>query len=1044
MQRPEIADFTLARVGGLPVEAAGRLVLAATARLVETALAMESELQAAAPRVEEILYRLVPGTSGETERRRSILRFKRNVHNLRPWAEAADDLRCAVGACADGDDAAVLGRWVDLLKARQAVLAEAASTYDREVEAAGHSLADSLRDPELRRALALASPSLLADLLRKDDDCIPGSKRARSGLGYVARAALKTSPFSSLTTVSVSRFGGGLETQRPARMVRLANTISYSLAQTVARNPELAQGLGFEPNRGLQRAGDGAFALPKIEYGGADSFAWRTENWVKLRLDPARVPNLVGLLANPRTVGYSQLVELLAADGFAQPHAALVDLMNRSLLRPVVPPFAKLADAVRPHGGEALASAIEGLQRLVEAYAEASGPERLDLTLSMRQCIRRAFDACGASAPEWLDQASLVFEDVTCGDAEALPTSVREDLAQLAESLRPRIFRAKIYDYLYRHFVSRHGETGEVRDIVSFIREFMDRPEGGELWGRALAEDRMAMNVGHSMRTAVPSGDSASPPALTIFFQVVAESREALERGDYRIVLNQVAPGQGGLVGRFAPLFGNGLTALLEGWIDQLYAGRPVLEMPVMGEWNNLQAPQGLAGDTLRWYAEGSAPDRAGVDIGSLSLSVDTDSRTFVIRDPGGRTIAPAYLGTVPIPLAGGQYLRLFLRMVDPWLVDPEVGRTTGMGRDEESLEPVRHFPREESGRVVTRRACWRVDSAALPRRGQAQTPLAYMVELDRWRRANGIPDEVFVTIERAKLNTEHKARKPVWLHFASPHTLELLWSLAGSDARAFIMTEALPAQGQHWAGRVTEFAALAGWPEHRRAAPADEWLYLRVYPGSMERLDELCRRELAAAVEVARRTARMDRWFFIRYIDSRGPHLRLRLRVRRQDRDALAAELARHFADCHMETATYEPEYEKYGTGAEMLAAERNFEVSSESALDAWRDESKAREGVALAHMRDMVWRVFPDAHTRGQFLRNYARYWSQGRNVLPTPVRPASGTPLDGLVVDPETCFDFLHMHNNRLGIPPGDEASLAFALLAGAAVATASPSV
>ena len=44
------------------------------------------------------------------------------------------------------------------------------------------------------------------------------------------------------------------------------------------------------------------------------------------------------------------------------------------------------------------------------------------------------------------------------------------------------------------------------------------------------------------------------PPAATVFFQLAATSPEAVERGDYKLVVNQVCQDQGGLLGRFADL----------------------------------------------------------------------------------------------------------------------------------------------------------------------------------------------------------------------------------------------------------------------------------------------------------------------------------------------------------------------------------------------------------------------------------------------------------------------------------------------------------
>ncbi|MFF9345837.1 lantibiotic dehydratase [Streptomyces sp. NPDC014734] len=141
--------------------------------------------------------------------------------------------------------------------------------------------------------------------------------------------------------------------------------------------------------------------------------------------------------------------------------------------------------------------------------------------------------------------------------------------------------------------------------------------------------------------------------------------------------------------------------------------------------------------------------------------------------------------------------------------------------------------------------------------------------------------------------------------------------------------------------------------PDAPRAARAprtvyglgDEWLYLKLH-GSVRTQDDLLRDRVPELVDLAGRHG-ADRWFFVRYTDDRGHHLRLRLHgacprtlwaaaapavgalLRQWQRDGL---LRGHTL------AQYEPETERYGGPAARDAAEDVFRYDSEAAVELLR----------------------------------------------------------------------------------------------------------
>ena len=76
--------------------------------------------------------------------------------------------------------------------------------------------------------------------------------------------------------------------------------------------------------------------------------------------------------------------------------------------------------------------------------------------------------------------------------------------------------------------------------------------------------------------------------------------------------------------------------------------------------------------------------------------------------------------------------------------------------------------------------------------------------------------------------------------------------------------------------GRV--FSSLKLPPTPGRTAPANGWLYFKIYPAWSNQLDEVIRRIVAPAHALARTNPDLERWFFIRFIDRWGWHIRLRL----------------------------------------------------------------------------------------------------------------------------------------------------------------------
>jgi thiopeptide-type bacteriocin biosynthesis protein len=131
-----------------------------------------------------------------------------------------------------------------------------------------------------------------------------------------------------------------------------------------------------------------------------------------------------------------------------------------------------------------------------------------------------------------------------------------------------------------------------------------------------------------------------------------------------------------------------------------------------------------------------------------------------------------------------------------------------------------------------------------------------------------------------------------------------------------------------------------------RLLSPGSDWLGVKIYTGTAG-VDEVLREVIAPVVAEARAQAAsgtqgvIDRWFFVRYIDSAW-HLRVRFHgepdallgtVWRQLQDALAPLLAAGRVH-RVELDTYDREIDRYGGSAGILVAERIFHADSEAVL--------------------------------------------------------------------------------------------------------------
>lgn len=188
------------------------------------------------------------------------------------------------------------------------------------------------------------------------------------------------------------------------------------------------------------------------------------------------------------------------------------------------------------------------------------------------------------------------------------------------------------------------------------------------------------------------------------------------------------------------------------------------------------------------------------------------------------------------------------------------------------------------------------------------------------------------------------------------------------------------------------------------------QWWFVRLYTHGFDGADPLIG-ELLPPIIAEARALGVDRWFYMRYVDQHGPHVRLRVlgsrdvldHLQRIHRDA-EAQLADVLNDHRVEhqfiapidkaaweggraggvrASIYEPELGKYGGPQGLALAEELFEFSSDLGLWACSRFPKSDERAALAAilLHDVADSLLhgPHADTRSRQKVGWDAYWDR-----------------------------------------------------------------
>jgi hypothetical protein len=775
-RHPAVAPTFGVRVAGLPATVLDHLV---DKRLLHALLASArtaADLTARAAALSDRCHAVI-GALPDPAAKPKLVALRRRVHQLRdPARLLADPLVAAALDSGLAGDIAAFGRDVDRHRTERAELPGLLAEAEQTVAAALRQVAG---DPRFDQGLAYASPTLREALRRR-----PGRPELSRLAVYLARAAIKTSPFSTFTASGLGRFVGDGPALRWTATAPDRSVVELDLAALVPLAAELtgAYGLRVTVNPSARLvSGTVQFLGPAP-----------AEGLLSLPLSPSLRFCLREAAARPT---FAELAARLPGPGEGAGRY-LRSLLSAGLLL-VSPDFDEhgpdpLGDAARH------APALAPVAQALRAYAEADGSgrialgpalserlTRLGVTGRLRDVVTERAVVPGvvveASLPSW--QTALDDLTLACRSLAVFDHTLPFKLA-VAAFLRERFEAGEPvrFDRFYAELV-RDG--GEVTRLHPAAVAFAESGLTTVLAESEVPEVRRLAGLIGEVRGALPDRRRLARllDALPAWVRPVGSVAVYAQFAGDRVVVNAVNSG-----------FGRGRSQL-----RRLLRTAGEDPLPVRAVY-----PDGVRyaefGQTLATslnQRELILPERLeyppsarlAVGVGADGLPALLDDGTVVRPVHGGlsyeRQLPPVMALLVE---AFGENPQL-LRPDQPLLHDAAAGR--GAAR-------VLHAPRLDVGRVVLRRASWVAQPGTMPRRVAGQSDADALLSLTAWLVEQGIPPRFFVSVLRPGSGLTgslagDRARKPLLVDIGSPPLVQAFEKLTADPAGAAVFSEVTP-----------------------------------------------------------------------------------------------------------------------------------------------------------------------------------------------------------------------------------------------------------
>jgi hypothetical protein len=724
-----------------------------------------------------------------------------------------------------------------------------------------------VQDPGFQRALSLSSSPLFEELKKwlTDENRALRRKSLTRLVKYVARAAAKTSPYSTFTISGLadwsdSVFPVRLNGQDSVRgVLELNGVFLRDLVWSLCSDPVLARRLPLRVNPSATLRDD------RIVFVGPPP----RESLVTVPATPAVLACLRLLESN--ALGWAELCDRIAGNAANRMtvECFLDRLVDIGLLERQIPvadqaedPLGELAVWMAPHSQQ---SALEDLPELIErvrAQLHADVPVGdVPAHRERQQALRTALGALADRVEPirgFLDRPGLspfhenaVFTAPAgeCSRSHWAPAlrdldTVRHWLGAFDPVLPLKLALGTYCGERFGHgsqvpLLEVHRaiqeelacdpsveQSAAARAMVTILRASAVMPFA-ELAASELPRLRELNRIQREARAALLGAVDddgtirvepqaldylletrpdwiSSPPSLSFFVQVC-------ENKPLNLVLNVTGTGYGRGSSRIDYLIRQAGGAGKPGrFVSRGPDGAVLAELGgVFGFAPNRRTPS-VPHEIDYPRTVSNRPARERLPVGDLMVVHDPDSDMVrLVSSRLGREVKALHLGMMAdflLPHAARMLSGVFGA---PFHTHPNVPLLADAD-DLKVPDAIAAFPRTYMGRVVVQRARWVVPTGDVPVRGRGEGDAAYWLRLVTWLEERRIPHRSFVRMPPKESLDDggiaawrfDKSRKPVYLDVASWHLVSVFERMLAAAGPAVIFEEALPDPADSGSGR--------------------------------------------------------------------------------------------------------------------------------------------------------------------------------------------------------------------------------------------------
>lgn len=832
----KVFPYALVRYAAMPFSALKALEITEADACLAAADIAAQDFRQQQEHLCERLYQAIQSAADDSTRQ-LLLRWKRAVYNGRkPPAETVDYLQ------------EPMQLYRELLAQQQQDREAWQSFYDRQLLQHRRQLQEWSTQEALRKGILLSSPVLYGQLdhFAAAD---PAAFKARelkneySLLRYITRMAAKTSPFSTFTYTGISKLQAAPDsTPAIISSIRLNNSLFTYLRSLLVHHPVLNELMIVTLNDTV--TADDTHLHFLVNYFNVEAFqrlpARNVALWLYQQLKvPCTLAALIDTLAGEMPgvareqikafllkLSASGLLELGIGCSGIDPEwdRALMDFLSGDTLQH------EAADALRKlllqlQVNRRLYAAADAATRaqLLEASAAA-----LNTVLHQLQTEAALPDIPTASAgdtvfevhhfaPRHFQPSDIFYEDAFAPAAGGLSDAV-QILAEKAERccallassdpLQPE--RNRMRDFFLQQYDA--AQQPAVTDFYHayYLHVKKQQPDSESATAMAIPETMQLRVQPGVIDITAPSAAPTAPLSRGMFVQLFHPDTTAPLMG----VVNAFLPGMGKVAGRFLHLFEPAVTAAFQSWNTALHPEHLMVELNDGSVFNANIHPPLLAHEITIPGGSNNYPSEKRISLKDIVVRYDPACNRLGLW----HTVADKPVYTFDLCLESFYNRSHFYRLLAHFNPAARVPLRHFIAAADrhysavyDATVPVQLLPRIVfEGGLVLRRKGWLVGTAAVPAQGHAETEAEYFLRLQRWRIAEGLPQQVFVFLKSPYLQVPAKKGqlhrddyKPQYISFVQPLLVAVFRKMLNRAGEQIYLEEVLPDASS--GGAVTE-----------------------------------------------------------------------------------------------------------------------------------------------------------------------------------------------------------------------------------------------